>query len=152
MIRTEVAGYHEGLNGQKSVCLEPCCAEHFEGTCAAFTAPAGRCPALERLVLPLFPDLSDAYSRHLHFGETVQGHRCQWPGCGKRTAGVGPAAKYCRAHAALSERQSKRAYSRRYRERQKGSPGVEKLASATIANQGPAGSELGGPVSSRLGG
>lgn len=60
--------------------------------------------------------------------------QCQWPRCRKPVAGVGPAAKWCPEHAALSRKQAKRDYQRGYRNTRRDGRTVEKLTSASPAS------------------
>ncbi len=46
-------------------------------------------------------------------------HPCLWPGCRLETASVGPNARYCEAHAAISRRQTRRAYKRKAQDGEK---------------------------------
>lgn len=82
-----------------------------------FRDPPVRCSSFEALVLPLDPALEEAYWAYIERGEKVRVQRCQWPGCRREVASVGPAAKYCAPHAETAKRQATRRRVRQYRER-----------------------------------
>ena len=137
LVRGECNGYCPDQNGKAHYCIEPG-SPHMEGTCSYFQDAASRCPFFEQMILPradtplydgkeIDSGLGEAYSRHVQFGEQVQIRRCEWPGCRKQTAGVGPASKYCAYHAEVRRKRAAREASRRYREKAQNGPSVIKL-------------------------
>ncbi len=114
LIRAEHAGFFASYNGKRDTCIEPACTCGGD-ICGPFRDLSVRCRYFEESVLPLEPDLEAAYWAHLRAGDRMVARQCEWPGCRRDVASVGPATKYCAYHAEVSRKRSKREYSRRYR-------------------------------------
>lgn len=109
-LRALIRAEHAGYLAEGNRCVEPgcSCGQTWEGesdpVCGPFREPGVRCTSFEKAVLPLDPDLEDAYWDHLETGSNVRVRRCRWPHCRRQVASMGPAAKYCELHADLSRR------------------------------------------------
>lgn len=119
---------HAGFVAEGNKCIEPGCscqrdAGDRDPVGGPFRQTPIRCTSFETNVLPLDPDLEAAYWDHLERGVGVRLRRCQWKGCRREVASLGPASRFCATHARISRRQTNRDAQR------KGRSAVSKLTS-----------------------